>query len=64
MADYRNEYQARICEVIMKKIQGQEIVPIDTGGPDNIIELMEALQRSVKLTNRGFGEKTEVGIAG
>ena len=40
---YRDEYQARLREAIMKKIQGQEIVTADTFGPDNVIDLMEAL---------------------
>ena len=44
---YRDEYQARLREAIMKKIQGQEIVTADTFGQDNVIDLMEALQRSV-----------------
>lgn len=62
-ADYRDEYQARLREAIMKKIQGQEIVTADTSGPDNIIDLMEALQRSVELTNGGAAKKRRVGTA-
>lgn len=34
----------------MKKIQGQEIVSADTSGPSNVIDLMEALQRSLELS--------------
>ena len=34
----------------MKKIQGQEIVAVDSGEPSNVIDLMEALQKSLELT--------------
>lgn len=49
-AVYRDEYQARLKDAIMKKIQGQEIVTADTGAPDNIIDLMEALKKSLEMT--------------
>ena len=47
---YRDEYQARLRDAIMKKIQGQEIVTADTSGPDNVIDLMEALRKSLDMT--------------
>ena len=49
-AAYRDEYQARLREAIMKKIQGQEIVAVDSGEPSNVIDLMEALQQRLELT--------------
>ena len=49
-AAYQDEYQARLREAIMKKIQGQEIVAVDSGEPSNVIDLMEALQMSLGLT--------------
>ena len=56
--EYRDEYQARLREAIMKKIQGQEIVTVDTSGPDNVIDLMEALQKSLEMTkSRGKDRK-------
>ena len=60
---FRDEYQARLREVIMKKIQGQEIVTADTGTPDNIIDLMEALQRSVEMTKGPQSKKRRAGTA-
>lgn len=36
----------------MKKIQGQEIVAVDTGTTANVIDLMEALQKSLELSNK------------
>lgn len=47
---YQDEYQVRLREAIMKKIQGQEIVTADTSGPDNVIDLMEALKKSLEQT--------------
>lgn len=48
--EFQDEYQARLKEAIMKKIQGQEIVAVDTSGPSNVIDLMEALQKSLELS--------------
>ena len=47
---YHDEYQARLRDAITKKIQGQEIVTADTSGPDNVIDLMEALKKSLDMT--------------
>ena len=60
---YRDEYQARLKDAIMKKIQGQEIVTADTGSPDNVIDLMEALQKSLEQTRKGTGNKRKAGSA-
>ena len=48
--DFQDEYQARLREAIMKKIQGQEIVAVESSGPSNVIDLMEALQKSLELS--------------
>lgn len=61
--EYRDEYQARLRDAIMKKIQGQEIVTADIGGADNIIDLMEALQRSVEMTKGTPSKKRKAGTA-
>ena len=62
-AAFRDEYQARLRGAIMKKIQRQEIVTADTGTPDNIIDLMEALQRSVEMTKEPQNKKRRAGTA-
>ena len=48
--EFRDEYQARLREAIMKRIQGQEIVAVESSGPSNVIDLMEALQKSLELS--------------
>jgi len=49
--EFQDEYQARLRDAIIKKIQGQEIVAVDNGGPSNVIDLMEALKKSLELSN-------------
>lgn len=46
---YHDEYQERLKEAITTKIKGNEIVAADTSAPNNIINIMEALQKSVEL---------------
>lgn len=54
-AEFKDEYQARLREAIMMKIQGQEVVTADTGEQSNVIDLMEALQRSLELSKGNAG---------
>lgn len=49
--DFKDEYQARLRDAIMKKIQGKEIVTADTSEPGNVIDLMEALQKSLEMSS-------------
>ena len=49
--DFKDEYQARLRDAIMKKIQGKEIVTADTSEPGNVIDLMEALQKSLEISS-------------
>lgn len=50
--DYHDEYQERLRDAIMKKIEGQEIVSADTGSAANVIDLMDALQKSLELSGK------------
>jgi DNA end-binding protein Ku len=49
IAAYHDEYQEKLRNAITTKINGNEIVAADTGMPNNIIDLMEALQKSVDI---------------
>ncbi|MDD3361795.1 MAG: Ku protein [Hespellia sp.] len=60
---FHDEYQEKLREAIMKKIQGQEIVAVDTAEPSNIIDLMEALQKSLELSNSPSGNRKITGTA-
>ena len=60
-AAFKDKYQEKLRNAIMKKIQGQEIVAVDTSGPSNVIDLMEALQKSLELS--GSPDRTQKGTA-
>ena len=60
-AAFHDEYQERLRAAITKKIQGQEIVAVDSGEPSNVIDLMEALQKSLELA--GAGKEPRKGTA-
>ena len=45
---YHNEYQIRLRQIIEAKINGQEILQAPAEPENNIINLMEALQASLK----------------
>jgi len=49
IAAYHDEYQEKLRQSITTKINGNEIVASDTSTPNNIIDLMEALQKSVDI---------------
>lgn len=52
---YHDEYQEKLREAITTKINGNQIVAADTSIPNNVIDLMEALQKSVELANKHAG---------
>ncbi|MBQ7839357.1 MAG: Ku protein [Lachnospiraceae bacterium] len=45
---YHDEYQTKLWEIINQKIQGKEIVTPREERPDNVIDIMEALQKSLE----------------
>lgn len=44
---YHDEYQIRLRQIIEAKINGQEIVNAPAEHQDNVIDIMDALQRSL-----------------
>lgn len=49
---YHDEYQVKLRNAITTKINGNEIVSADNETPNGIIDLMEALQKSVELAKQ------------
>lgn len=49
---YKDEYQERLRNAIMKKIRGEDIVAVDSSEPNNVIDLMEALQRTIDMSKQ------------
>ena len=45
---YKDEYQERLRDLIEKKIAGKEIVAAKQEEPSNVIDLMEALKKSIE----------------
>lgn len=61
--EFHDEYQERLRDAIMKKIQGQEIVAVDNSTQNNVIDLMEALQQSLELSTNKDKSGKEKGTA-
>ena len=47
-AQYHDEYQARLKQIIEDKIAGKEIVEVPKERTDNVIDLMVALEASLQ----------------
>ena len=47
---YKDEYQERLRDSILQKIHGEDVVAVDTSEPGNVIDLMEALQKTLALS--------------
>lgn len=54
-AGYRDEYRARVLELITKKIQGEEITVVPEKATATVTDLMEALRASVEAVASGKG---------
>ena len=57
-SQYRDEYQARLKELISQKIAGKETVTPASELQGNVIDLMEALKKSVENVSAGEPKKT------
>ena len=49
--EYKDEYQARLWEIIQQKIQGKEITVPPESGETTVIDIMEALKQSLERVN-------------
>lgn len=52
-AEYKDEYQERLKKAIMQKIKGHDVIAVEdsTSPTGNVIDLMEALQKSLDLSD-------------
>ncbi len=57
---YHDEYQERLKQLIQDKINGKEIVAAKTEDSGNVIDLMEALQKSIEQNSPKPGPKKKV----
>lgn len=51
-SDYKDEYRRKVQEAIERKISGKEIVSPKESGSDKMIDLMEALTKSLELAQK------------
>lgn len=51
-AKYKDEYRAKLQDAIVRKINGQEIITPAAEGENNIIDLMEALKKSLEQSKK------------
>jgi DNA end-binding protein Ku len=51
-AVYKDEYQAKLRELIETKVSGKEVVSAEAEQPTNIINLMDALKASIEQTKK------------
>ena len=55
---YKDEYQERLRDAILQKIHGEDIVAVDNNVPNNVIDLMEALQKTLAMSQTGQNNLT------
>jgi DNA end-binding protein Ku len=55
---YKDEYQERLRDAILQKIHGEDIVAVDNNVPNNVIDLMEALQKTLAMSQSGQNNQT------
>jgi DNA end-binding protein Ku len=53
LADYRDEYQEGLQKIIDAKIAGEEVVAPEEEAPPKVVDLMEALRRSLDQVSAG-----------
>jgi DNA end-binding protein Ku len=47
LKEYKDEYKEGLCKIIDAKIAGQEVIAADIQEPPKVVDLMEALRRSL-----------------
>jgi DNA end-binding protein Ku len=63
LSDYKDEYQAGLQKIIDAKIAGQEIVAPTSEAPPKVVNLMEALRKSLDTVSREKKKPAKVATA-
>ena len=61
LADYKDEYQEGLRQIIDAKVAGEEIVAPAEEAPPKVVDLMEALRRSLDQVSSGKKKTAKVG---
>ena len=62
-AQYKDEYQGKLKELIEAKIAGKDVVAATSEQPGNVIDLMDALKASIEKQNEGKEKKEDKSAA-
>src|SRR5438477_7976311 len=64
LKDYKDEYREGLREIIDAKIAGEEIVAPEAQEPAKVVDLMEALRRSLNTVSKDKKKPAKVDLAG
>ena len=63
LADYKDEYQQGLQQIIDAKIAGEEVVAPEEEAPPKVVDLMEALRRSLDQVSAGKKKTASAKVA-
>jgi DNA end-binding protein Ku len=63
LADYRDEYRDGLQDIINRKVAGEEIVAPPVEAPPKVVNLMEALRKSLDAVSRGQKKPAKAAVA-
>jgi DNA end-binding protein Ku len=63
LADYKDEYQEGLQKIIDAKIAGEEVVAPEEEAPPKVVDLMEALRRSLDQVSAGKKKPATANVA-
>lgn len=63
LADYKDEYQEGLQKIIDAKIAGEEVVAPEEEAPPKVVDLMEALRRSLDQVSAGKKKTATANVA-
>jgi DNA end-binding protein Ku len=63
LADYKDEYQEGLQKIIDAKIAGEEVVAQEEEAPPKVVDLMEALRRSLDQVSAGKKKTATANVA-
>ncbi|MGB7220648.1 MAG: Ku protein [Vicinamibacterales bacterium] len=63
LADYRDEYREGLQDIINRKVAGEEIVAPPVEAPPKVVNLMEALRKSLDSVSQAQKKPAKAGVA-
>jgi DNA end-binding protein Ku len=63
LKQYKDEYQAELRRIIDAKVAGEEVVATEVETPSKVVDLMEALRKSLATVSEGKKKPAKADIA-